>query len=105
MSNVETIHLSKYGASLGSRDLGAQLRNEVLSLLDNSKRVVFDFGNIEIISTAFADELFGKLYDSLGKERFSENIKLNGFLNEEDKSLILSIIKKSLITRTNSSIT
>ena len=53
--------LSKYGDSLGTRLLGAQIRADLRPLLDGEKKVVFDFSGIDIITNAFADECIAKL--------------------------------------------
>lgn len=102
MNNEEIIKFSNFGSSIGSRDFGAQVRHQVKECLSSHRPVTFDFSGIEIISSAFADELFGKLCEDIGLDNFRSNIKINGFSNEDAKQIILLIIKKSLVFRLGS---
>ncbi len=93
---METIRLLEYGKSVGTRELGEKLRQTALSMTRDGKDVLFDFADIDIISSAFADELFGKLYNELGEEAFKKRINVNHFKNEDAKRLILLIINNSI---------
>ncbi len=93
---IETIKLSEFGSSLGTRELGRKIREDVLSRVREQKRVLVNFKGVHIISSAFADEIFGKLFIDLKDSKFKESIKINGFDNEEDKNLILLIIQKAI---------
>jgi hypothetical protein len=99
MSNVEEIKLSEFGKSVGTRELGAQIRDRMLPIIKNGGQVLVDFSSISIISSAFADELFGKLFVELGEMAFKDHVKVNRFDNEETKKLILLIINKSISFR------
>jgi len=94
--DIATIKFLEFGPSLGTRDLGRKIRENVLSLIQKQKRIMFDFHGVHLISSAFADEIFGKIFLDLGEERFRENVRINGFDNNEDKSLILLIIQKAI---------
>ena len=96
MDNSEVIKLSDFGQSMGTREFGKELREKVLSFVQKGHRVLFDFSNISIISSAFADELFGKLFIELGEGGFKNNIKVNRFDNEDAQKMILLIINKSI---------
>lgn len=85
MNQLDNIKLSQYGKSLGTREIGKELRNNVLNAVRNGRKVLFDFSDIEIISSAFADELFGKLFMELGENAFKANIRINNFKNDEAK--------------------
>ena len=98
---IHTIKFFEFGSSLGTRDLGRKIREDVVTLIQNQKRIMFDFHGVHLISSAFADEIFGKLFLNLGEESFRENIKINGFDNEEDKNLILLIVQKAIDYRKN----
>ena len=98
---IHIIKFSEFGSSLGTRDLGRKIREDVVTLIQNQKRIMFDFHGVQLISSAFADEIFGKIFSDLGEEKFRESIKINGFDNDEDKSLILLIIQKAIDFRRN----
>ena len=98
---IENIKFSEFGSSLGTRELGRKIRENTLSLIQSQKRIMFDFHGVHIISSAFADEIFGKIFLDIGEESFRESIKINGFDNDEDKNLILIIIQKAIEFRKN----
>lgn len=98
---METIKLLQYGKSMGTRELGEKIRQMTLSITREGKAVLFDFADIDIISSAFADELFGKLYNELGEDAFKKSINVNNFSNEEAKKIILLIINKCINFRKN----
>ena len=77
MSQIHNLKLSQHGKSLGTREMGAKLRKDALDSIRKGNKVLFDFSNIEIISSAFADELFGKLFVELGEMSFKGNVKIN----------------------------
>jgi|GEM_PF-1338555 len=102
MKKTEIIQLSKFGNSMGTREFGRELREKSLELIKNGAGIIFDFSSINIISSAFADELFGKLFLELGEEAFKNNIRINKFDNEETRNLIILIINKAVDFRKNS---
>lgn len=99
MSNVICMNLLEYGKSLGPREIAAKLRAEALACINRGDRIKFGFKDIEIISSGFADELFGKLFLEIGENEFHNKIKFNGFSTEQNKDVIMSIIKKSITFR------
>jgi hypothetical protein len=105
MDNVQTeiIKLSELGESLGPRGLGKELRECALTHIRAQKTVLFNFAGMKVISSQFADELFGRLFAELGKEQFAASVKINGFDNEDAKKLILTVIQKGIEFRLHSS--
>lgn len=101
MPEIKTIHLNKHGSSMGTRELGSSIREEVLSLIKQGDNILFDFSGVSVISSAFGDELFGKLYMELGDEVFRNKIKVNNFDNEESKKIILLVINNGITYRKN----
>jgi anti-sigma regulatory factor (Ser/Thr protein kinase) len=71
----ETIHFDVGGEvkSFGTRASGAAARTKVENLMNGyTTPVEFDFGSVRLISSSFADEVFGKLFEALGPIRFSQ---------------------------------
>lgn len=99
MMEVKIVHLNKYGSSMGTRELGNSIREEVLSLVKQGDNIRFDFAGVSLISSAFADELFGKLFVELGEHAFRDRIKVNNFDNDGSKEVILLAINKSIAFR------
>ena len=53
--------LADIASSLGTRQLGAQIREEIECQLSNGGIVSIDFSDMNVISNSFADECFGRL--------------------------------------------
>ena len=69
-------HLSSQVNYFGSRESGRNTRNKIENLLDDRRNtIVFDFEDINLISSSFADEVFGKLFESFGPISFGQLFK------------------------------
>ena len=73
------IRLRDYGSVLGSRKVAAEIRESL------EFPVEFDLEEV-LLSHSFADELFGKLGESMGPDKFKENIKI---INMEETNKII----------------
>jgi anti-anti-sigma regulatory factor len=71
---METVVLSPVGTDLASRRSAAQLRQNIESVLNSRKKIVFDLSSVESISESYADELFGVLAFKYGIEKFVASI-------------------------------
>jgi anti-sigma regulatory factor (Ser/Thr protein kinase) len=59
--------------SFGTRASGAAARTKIENLMNSyTTRVEFDFNSVRLISSSFADEVFGKLFEELGPIRFAQ---------------------------------
>lgn len=76
-----TIHFGEIGSSLGTRDLGAEIRMSIVDQVNNQDRIFLDFKGVDVVTNSFADECFRKLRESLSTEIFREKIT---FLNTND---------------------
>jgi anti-anti-sigma regulatory factor/anti-sigma regulatory factor (Ser/Thr protein kinase) len=55
----------------GSREFGRRARQKIDNILvDKKNAILFDFTGIPLISSSFADEVFGKLFSELGAMEF-----------------------------------
>jgi len=95
---VLNIKLSDYGASLGPRVTGEEIKNLVLQELAKDPTLVinFDFTGLRSISSGFAFELFGQLSRIMGK-RFFEVVKLK--ISETDDPELAKTIVREAISR------
>jgi STAS-like domain of unknown function (DUF4325) len=58
--------------SFGSRDAGRMARTKIANLMNRATLPIeFDFSEVPLISSSFADEVFGKLFLELGALRFT----------------------------------
>lgn len=59
--------------SFGSREAGRLARTKIVNLMNGGRASVeFDFKGVRLISSSFADEVFGRLFVDLGPIRFSQ---------------------------------
>jgi len=59
--------------SFGTRAAGAAARTKVENLMNRyTTPVEFDFESVRLISSSFADEVFGRLFEALGPIRFGQ---------------------------------
>ena len=56
-----TFKFREIGESLGTRQLGARVREQLLPLITTNEKVVFDFEGVDVVSNSFADECLAKL--------------------------------------------
>ena len=77
--------LQKYGQVLGSRKVAEEIRKGL------KFPVEFDCKDV-LLSHSFADELFGKLGQELGPEKFKSNIKIIN-LEENNKIMIRYVLE------------
>lgn len=84
-----TFRLRDHASSFGNRITGERIRNLVLNLLKQhpGHAVKINMSDVVVISSSFADELFGKLAIELGIIDFGRFIKFAG-INSTCKGLI-----------------
>lgn len=89
--------VAEHAKSLGTRASGAEVRSKIaniLHLIPGARVQVFVSG-IRVLSSSFADEVFGKLYLELGAVAASERIEIVG-ANEN----VAGLIRRAVTQRT-----
>ena len=86
------IKFENYNKSLGTRKLGELIRNEVEQCLHENHEMILDFRGIDVISSSFADEFFGKLVNKHGIE-FIKTITRFKNTNKFIKMVIIDTLK------------
>jgi STAS-like domain of unknown function (DUF4325) len=89
--------LKNEAGSFGSRNAGTPLRNKLKNLigfLETNKKVVVDFRDIKLVSSSFADEVFGKLFIELGPLEFSAKLDLRNI-----DPIVKLLIDKAIVQR------
>lgn len=82
------VSLREYASSFGNRITGQRIRNIILNLLENRQQpIAVQMEGVAIVSSSFADELFGKLFVHFGPLEFSRIVELKG-LNPTVRSII-----------------
>lgn len=64
--------------AFGSRVSGRPLRQKLHNILKMSgvSQIAIDFNGVPVVSSSFADEVFGKLFLQLGPIQFMQRVKL-----------------------------
>ena len=64
--------------STGSRDSGLRVRRTIRNLfeMDRKKKISIDMEGVSIMSSSFADEVFGKLVKEIGIVRFTQSFTM-----------------------------
>lgn len=89
------IKLSEVASSFGSRAAASPVRTKVENILGiTTTRIVLDLSDVPLITSSFADEVFGKLFTTLGPTTFMNRINIVG----TDK-LVRQIIDRAISQR------
>ncbi len=81
--------MSGEAASFGSRVAGEPVRVKLTNLMrmNPGRRVVVDMSDVPLVSSSFADEVFGKLFLTLGPLLFTQALEFRQ-LSQTSRSLI-----------------
>jgi len=77
--DVVVLRLKEESQSFGSREAGRGLKTKIMTLARSSGgRIVLDLANVPLISSSFADEVFGKVFSELGPMNFMSKVQIVG---------------------------
>ena len=96
---MTTFVFRKYGNQLGTRILGARVRQSLLETILSNNKVVLDFTGVDVVSNAFADECIAKLLMEMSLADLKEKTTFAG-LNELAKMNIALALKRRQISMT-----
>ncbi len=85
---MKSISLDEYGPIISNKESGDKILNLITDSLKTNNEICVDLGKIRSMATFCAKQIFGKLYVSLGAEKFFESIEI---VNASDD--LKSIIK------------
>lgn len=95
LAGNHVIKLSEESSGTGTRRAGERVRHLAMNILrEGQMKVVFDFNGVNVISSSYADELFGKLVREIGFSQF-----LNCFQMINTTSLQRNVIDRSVQQR------
>lgn len=80
---------------LGSRQGGQRIRRMIENLLHEQRPIILEFHGISVISSSFADEVFGRLFVELGPRTFMELIKMRNV-----DMTVNGLIDRAIVQRT-----
>lgn len=89
--------ISNETASLGSREAAKSVATKIENLLrmNESGKIILDFNDVHIISSSFADEVFGKLFKAMGPLAFMSRIEFKN-MDRTIRSLIDRAIRQRM---------
>ncbi len=82
--------------SFGSRLAGLPVRRKLENLIrmNGGRRIVVDLSSIPLVSSSFADEVFGKLFVQIGAIAFMTTVQFSGV-----SDTVRSLIDRAIIQR------
>jgi len=82
--------------TFGSRQSGAEARRYILNILESAQSgtLKIDFTNVNVVSSSFADEVFGKLFVQLGPMQFMRAVKVTNAV-----SVVEGLIDRAITLR------
>lgn len=87
---------SKYGDSMGTRLLGAQIRADLRPLLDGKERVVLDFSGIDTVTNSFADECIAKLLLEMSLDELKAKTTFTGLTPMTERSILTALKRRQI---------
>lgn len=76
---VMTLRLSDETTAFGSRPAAKPIRQKIENLIRTSSvRIIIELGDIALVSSSFADEVFGKVFAGMGPLEFMNRITISG---------------------------
>ena len=75
---------------------GDSVFNLIKEQVDFKEKIVIDFSNIDIITTAFLNNAIGKLYNIYDKEKLNQYISMKN-ISKSDLDLVKKVIERAKI--------
>lgn len=92
-----TFIFRNFGENLGTRQLGQQVREKLIPLLEGNERVVLDFTGVNVVSNSFADECIAKLLLTMSLAELKTRTTFRG-LNPLASESVLTAIRRRHLT-------
>ena len=73
---THTIQFREISTSLGTRDLGAKIRVNIIEKINTNDKVYLDFDGVDVVTNSFANECFSKLKEAVTLDVFKTKIAL-----------------------------
>ena len=87
-------NFSQFGTDFGTREMGCKIRNELLAVLSDNKRVALDFTNVNVVSNSFADECIAKLLFSIPLQGLKKQITFCGLSQMAERSILVALQRR-----------
>ena len=87
---------SDYGDSLGTRLIGARIREDLRPLLDGEEKVVLDFSGIDTVTNSFADECIAKLLLEMPLSELKAKTTFTGVTPMAERSILTALKRRQM---------
>lgn len=89
-----TFKFNQFGENLGTRMLGADVRERLLPLIEGGEKVVLDFEGVDVVSNSFADECLAKLLLTISLDELKQRTTFRGLNNFAQKNIALAFKRR-----------
>jgi anti-anti-sigma regulatory factor/anti-sigma regulatory factor (Ser/Thr protein kinase) len=92
---IMNIEAPSFGSRKAAEPVSRKLKN--LAAMSGDADIIIDFTDVVVISSSFADEVFGKLYLAMGPEKFKQKFKFRNLENT-----VKNLIDRAIMLRSTS---
>ena len=92
-----TFNFIQFGENLGTRQLGAKVRDILMPLLQSEDKVVLDFSGVNVVSNSFADECIAKLLLVMPLEELKKRTTFRGLNPIAHQSMLTAIQRRHIV--------
>lgn len=85
-----------FGENLGTRQLGQQVRERLMPLLEQEECVVLDFTGVDVVSNSFADECIAKLLLTMTLAELKAHTTFRGLNPLASESVLTALRRRHL---------
>lgn len=96
---MTTFTFKDYGEQLGTRILGAKVRQDLLSAIEKEGKVVLDFTGVNVVANAFADECIAKLLMTMTLAELKEKTTFVGLNDMARMNISLALKRRQMLLR------
>lgn len=96
---MTTFTFKDYGEQLGTRILGAKVRQDLLSAIEKEGKVVLDFTGVNVVANAFADECIAKLLMTMTLAELKEKTTFVGLNDMARMNISLALKRRQMSLR------
>lgn len=96
-----TFRFVDFGQDLGTRQVGAEARMKLRTLLVGEERVILDFTGVDVVTNSFADECIAKLLVEFPLEELKRRTTFRGLNSMATKSVLGALQRRQSVLTNN----
>ena len=95
IAHMIIFEFKKYGPYLGTRQLGARIREELLPIVKGEEKVELNFEGVEVVSNSFADECLAKLLYEFSIDELKKRTTFSCLNDFAKKNIVIAFRRRS----------